>query len=34
MKIDESNIDHNALLAIKGVTENMADILSDSKDDD
>lgn len=34
MKIDESNIDHNALLAIKGVTENMADILSDSKDDE
>lgn len=34
MKIDESTIDHNALLAIKGVTENMADILSDSKDDD
>lgn len=34
MKIDESTIDHNVLLAIKGVTENMADILSDSKDDD
>lgn len=34
MKIDESTIDHNALLAIKGVTENAADILSDSKDDD
>ena len=34
MKIDESTIDHNALLAIKGVAENMADILSDSKDDD
>ena len=30
MKIDESTIDHNVLLAIKGVTENMADILSDS----
>lgn len=25
MKIDESTIDHNVLLAIKGVTENMAD---------
>lgn len=34
MKIDESTIDYNALLAIKGVTENAADILSDSKDDD
>ena len=34
MKIDESTIDHNALLAIKGAIENMADILSDSKDDD
>lgn len=34
MKIDESTIDYNALSAIKGVTENMADILSDSKDDD
>lgn len=34
MKIDENTIDHNALLAIKDVTENMADILSNSKDDD
>lgn len=34
MKIDESTIDYNALLAIKGVTENMADILSDSDDED
>lgn len=34
MKIDESTINHNALLAIKGVTENMADILANSKDDD
>ena len=34
MKIDESTIDHNALSAIKGVTENVADILSDSKDYD
>ncbi len=34
MKIDESTIDHNALTAIKGVTENTADILADSKDDD
>lgn len=34
MKIDESTIDHNALEAIKGVTENMADILANSKDDD
>lgn len=34
MKIDESTIDHNALSAINVVTENTADILSDSKDDD
>lgn len=34
MKIDESTIDHNALLAIKGVAENTADILADSKDDE
>lgn len=34
MKIDESTIDYNALSAIKGVTENMADILANSKDDD
>lgn len=34
MKIDESIIDYNALLAIKGVTENMADILANSKDND
>ena len=34
MKIDESTIDYNALLAIKGVTENMADILSDSDNED
>ena len=34
MKIDESTIDHNALLAIKVATENTADILSYSKYDD
>ena len=34
MKIDESTIDHNALSDIKVVTENTADILADSKDDD
>lgn len=34
MKIDESIIDYNALSAIKVVTENMADILANSKDDE
>lgn len=34
MKIDESTIDHNALSAIKVVTKNASDILTDSKDDD
>ena len=34
MKIDEITIDHNALSAIKVVTENTSDILADSKDDD
>ena len=34
MKIDESTIDYNALSAIKGATENTADILANSKDDD
>lgn len=34
MKIDESTIDYNALSAIKEATENMADILADSKNDD
>lgn len=34
MKIDESIIDYNALSAIKVVTENMVDILANSKDDE